>query len=422
MPCYTVAMTQGAKTYDTIVIGGGASGMMAAGRAAEHGKSVLLIEKNATLGRKLDITGGTRCNITNAEFDKHEFAKHYGAAEHFLYSPLSQFGVQSTFDFFTQRGVPLIVEARKRAFPASQKAEDVTRAMTKYLTDTGVEILTKTTVRSVLTEDGRITAVQTSAGMFAARTFILATGGVSHPETGSTGDGFKWLAELGHTVKAPTPTIVPLKVRERWVKSLAGVSVARMKITFFVDGKKSFSKLGGVLFTHFGLSGPLILNSASAVAEMLKEGDVTATIDMRPDMDFAALERETLAKIEANKNKNFKNVLAEIAPAGTAKAVLALLALPKPDVKAHSLTKEERKRLIHILKGAPCTIAGLMGFDRAVISDGGVPLSEIDMRTMRSLKVPNLFVTGDLLHINRPSGGYSLQLCWTTGFVAGSSV
>ncbi len=422
MPCYIFSMHAEKKRYDVIVIGGGASGMMAAGRAAQRGKSVLLLEKNAAVGKKLDITGGGRCNITNAEFDRHAFAKHYGAAEQFLYSPLSQFGVQDTFDFFAKRGLPLIVEARKRAFPNTQKSPDVTRLMKKYLTDAGVVVMTKATVKGLSLVGNRITEAKTSQGTFTADTFVISTGGVSHPETGSTGDGFKWLTELGHSVLPSTPTIVPLKVKEGWAKSLAGISLSFMKISFFADGKRAFSKTGKILFTHFGLSGPLILNSASAVAELLKNAEVTATIDMYPDTDFAALERQIIAKMDANKNKDFKNVLVEVVPHGLSKAILELLALPNPNVKAHSVTKEERKRLVHILKAAPLTISGLMGFDRAVISDGGVPLTEVDTRTMRSLKVENLYLTGDILHINRPSGGYSLQLCWTTGFVAGNNV
>src|SRR3989344_8992295 len=191
MACYIFVMSMGKKKYDVIVIGGGASGMMAAGRAAERGKSVLLLEKNAVVGKKLDITGGGRCNITNAEFDRHAFAKHYGAAEQFLYSPLSQFGVQDTFDFFSKRGLPLVVEARKRAFPETQKSPDVTRVMKKYLTDAGVVVLTKATVKGLAVVGNRITEAKTTQGTFAADTFIISTGGVSHPETGSTGDGFK---------------------------------------------------------------------------------------------------------------------------------------------------------------------------------------------------------------------------------------
>ena len=204
-------MLKDAKRYDVIVIGGGASGMMAAGRAAERGKSVLLLEKNAAVGKKLDITGGGRCNITNAEFDRRAFAKHYGAAEQFLYSPLSQFGVQDTFDFFAKRGLPLVVEARKRAFPETQKSPDVTCLMKKYLTDTGVVVMNRAAVKGLTIVRNRIEEAKTTQGTFAADTFVISTGGVSHPETGSTGDGFKWLTELGHSVKASTPTIVDRK-------------------------------------------------------------------------------------------------------------------------------------------------------------------------------------------------------------------
>jgi len=410
------------KRYGVIVIGGGASGMMAAGRAGERGKSVLLLEKNADVGKKLDITGGGRCNITNAEFDKHAFLKNYGKAQQFLYSPLSAFGVQNTFDFFTKRGLPLVVEARGRAFPKTQKATDVTRVMKKSLKDGNVDVLTKTAVNELRMENGRIAEAVTSRGTYCANNFIIATGGVSHPETGSTGDGFKWLNALGHTVNPATPTIVPVKVRDAWVKEISGVTLTNMKITFFSDGKKAFSKKGDVLFTHFGLSGPLILNSAGAIGQLLAEGDVTANIDMFPDLDFAELEKKLLGAIDANKNKDFRNVLEKIVPAGMARAVAGLLALPQPDIKSHSVTKEERKRLVHILKSAPLTVTGLMGMDRAVISDGGVPLTEVDTKTCASLIVPNLYLTGDVLHINRPSGGYSLQMCWTTGFVAGNSV
>ena len=194
-----------------------------------------------------------------------------------------------------------------------------------------------------------------------------------------------------------------------------------MKLTFYCDGKKSILKKGRLLFTHFGLSGPLILNSAREVNELLKEGDVTASIDLFPELDLAALEKKVLDAIEANKNKDLKNVLAGLVPKGMSKIVPEMLKLKDPKLKAHSFSKEDRKRFVHALKAMPLTITGLMGLDRAVISDGGVPLTEVDTRTMRSLIVGNLYLTGDILHINRPSGGYSLQLCWTTGFVAGDS-
>ena len=408
--------------YDVIVIGGGASGLMAAGRAAERGSRVLLLEKNKKLGEKLGISGGGRCNITNAEEDVRVFAAMYGKAEQFLYSLFAQFGVKDTFTFFESRGLPLVVQARKRAFPLSEKAGDVIKVLEEYVRGGGAIVRTGSAVTKIVSDKAGISAVYCGKAEHRAKSYILATGSVSHPETGSTGDGLQWLRELGHTVAAPTPTIVPLKVADEWSKVLSGTSLSFMKITFFVDGKKSFSKTGKVLFTHFGLSGPLILNCASAVADLLHIGAVTATIDAYPHTDLGSLQKTIISVFNKNKNKTLKNIIKEVVPDGTHKGVLMLLE-GKMDItkKVHSVTKEERKMMVHLLKALPLTIEGLMGFDRAVIADGGVPLAEIDTKTLRSKKVPNLFITGDLLHIKRPSGGYSLQLCWTTGWVAGNT-
>ena len=409
------------KLWDVVVVGGGASGMMAAGRAAADGASVLLLEKNKTLGNKLAISGGGRCNITNAEFDERALLGHYGAAEQFLYSPFSQFGVQSTFDFFAALGLPLVVQARKRAFPNTQKAPDVVRALKKYLKQGKVEVRTGILVKGFVTEGGRITGVKTPQETIPSKSVILSTGGNSHPETGSTGEGFMWLKAIRHKIKDSNPTIVPLKVEDPWVHGLSGTSLTFMKITFFSGGKKAFSKTGKLLFTHFGLSGPLILNSAYEVGELLEDGPVTAKIDMYPDTDLGALDKKVLGVIDANKNKDFKNLLDGIVPHGLDKTIEAMMSFKDRHLKAHSVTAPERKKLVHLLKAMPVTIMGLMGFDRAVISDGGVMLDEIDTRTMRSRLWDNLYCTGDILNINRPSGGYSLQLCWTTGFVAGKS-
>lgn len=406
--------------YDVIVIGGGASGMMAASRAAENGKRVLLLEKNVRLGEKLAITGGGRCNITNAENDVRIFLSKYGKMEKFLHSMFVQFGVPDTLSFFESRGLPLKVEAQKRVFPVSERASDVVAILEKYLVKTRVEVRTGITVRKIVGVHGRIEKVQTSVGDFSASSYILATGGASHPETGSTGDGFSWLAELGHATTRPTPTIVPLKVKEGWTKRLAGTSLPSMKIAFFVDGAKKFSSAGTLLFTHFGISGPTILNSAGKVADMLQEGNVTAVVDMFPDMNLGELDQKTTEVFNTNKNKLFKNVFKDISPPGTAEVLLSLLTNISPDTKVHSVTKEHRREIIELLKHVRMTITGLMGFDRAVVADGGLSLTEIDTRTMRSRLYENLFVTGDLLHITRPSGGYSLQLCWTTGYVAGT--
>jgi predicted Rossmann fold flavoprotein len=434
------------EIYDVIVVGGGASGLMAAGRAGEvlkqFGKEgrVLLLEKNKKMGEKLKITGGGRCNITNAEYDIRELLKYYGDSGKFLFSVFEKFGVKNTFEFFESRGLPLLVEERKRAFPASHKAIDVYNVLEKYVRDGGVEIRTGSTVMEVHSkpvEGGGskkiITTLKCSgpSGVqeYSAKKFIFATGGASHKETGSTGDGFKWLRDLGHTVVDPTPSIVPLAVADEWAKKLAGISLENMKITFYVDGVKDFSKKGRLLFTHFGLSGPLILNSASTVADLLPAGTVTAVIDPFPTEDLGAFEKRIIKVFDENKNKLLKNVMSEIVPAGMAKGVEFLInndvdTKSKIDLgkQINDVRVEERKKLVHLLKALPVTITGLMGDDRAVVSDGGVSLEEIDMRTMKSKVVENLHITGDLLHINRPSGGYSLQLCWTTGYVAGGGV
>jgi len=406
--------------YDLIVVGGGASGLMAAGRAAGLGARVLLLEKNKTPGKKLSISGGGRCNITNAERDPRVLLRAYGKAEPFLYSLFAQFGVDDTFTFFESRGLPLVVEANRRAFPKSQKAADVVTVLRAYMQQGGVTVKTSSPVTAVSAKDGRIESIACGAHTYTASQFIVATGGVSHPETGSTGDGFAWLRALGHEVLPPTPTIVPLRAAEAWVKALSGITLPGVKITFFSEGKKAFSKEGKILCTHFGISGPVVLNSATAVADLLHGGAVTAGIDLYPKLDQGALERHLLKIFDANKNKTLKNVLRLAVPEGAARGVLMLLPARLAGTKVHSILKEERKLIARTLKHLPLTVEGLMGFDRAVISDGGVPPAEVDFKTMRSKKVPNLFITGDLLNIGRPSGGYSLQLCWSSGFVAGT--
>ena len=366
------------KHFDVIVIGGGASGMMAAGRAAERGRQVLLLEKNKELGKKLAITGGSRCNICNNEEDEHLLLQYFCSAEKFLYSSFSQFGLTETKEFFTSHDLPLVVEANKRVFPASKKASDVVAVMEKYVRSGGVEILTNATVKKIVVDGEKITGVRVGNEILTAESFIIATGGKSHPETGSTGDGFSWLKELGCKVVKPTPSVVPLAVQDDWIKMLAGVSFDHVKVTFFVEGRKQLAVQGRVLCTHFGISGPLILNTASKVADMLLDGVVTATIDVFPGMDLGALDKHITKIFDDNKNRDLKNVMKLIAPTGTASAILMLL--PRFDVekKVHSISKQERKTIVNLLKDLPLTITGLMGNDRAVVSDGGISISEID--------------------------------------------
>ena len=408
------------RQYDIIVIGGGASGMMAGICAAKLGKNVLILEKNQVLGNKLSITGGGRCNITNIEQDSRIFLSNYGKDSKYLHSAFAIFDNNDTIEFFKQYGMDIVTEARGRCFPVTQSAPSVRDLMVKLLHTHNVDYKLGEAVTKINIENDtkKIKNIITKSGTYTATNYILATGGQSHPETGSTGDGFKWLTDLGHSVKNPTPSIVPLATKEKWQHVLSGIDLSFMKITFYLDGKKSFTKKGKILFTHFGLSSPLILNSASKVAELLHAGTVTAGIDMYPDTDFADLDKKIIAIFNDNKNKLFKNVIDLCVPAGMAKGI-ELISPIDLHTQVNSIKSEDRKEFVKLLKALPLTITGLMGFERAVIADGGIPLSEVDTKTMKSKVVDNLYVTGDLLHVNRPSGGYSLQLCWTTGYIAG---
>jgi predicted Rossmann fold flavoprotein len=396
--------------------------MMAAGAAASAGKRVLLLEKNKRLGEKLRISGGGRCNILNAERDEKVLLKKYGKAEQYLYGTFAQFGMPEAYDFFTSRHLPLVVEANNRAFPHTHNAEDVVTVLEGYMRDGGVTVLTSSPVKKLFVGSDAIEGVSVGDVVYVASSYIVATGGVSHKETGSTGDGFAFLKAAGVAVKDPTPALVPLEVKEAWVKALSGTTLQNVKLTISVDGVKKLALKGNILCTHFGISGPLILNHSQKIAELLHEGDVTAMVDLFPATDHGALEKEILAFFDEHKNKDLKNVLKDMFPEGLSKGVgLYLESLLPLTTKVHSVTKEDRKKIMHACKALPITILGLMGFDKAVVADGGISLDELDMKTMRVKKFSNLYVTGDMLHINRPSGGYSLQLCWTTGYVAGKS-
>lgn len=408
--------------YDVIIIGGGPSGMMAAGTAAQRGLKVLLLEKNADLGEKLKITGGGRCNITNYELDSRKFLSHFGEAAPFLFSTFSQFSVKETFTFFERRKLPLEVQARNRVFPKTERAYDVYKTMRQFIAKEGVVVKCKNPVQKIEVENGHIRSICTATTRYTATSYILATGGVASPETGSTGDGFKWMKDLGHQVHEPRPDIVPLQSDDAWVRRISGTKLSFMKISFFLNYKKQFSRTGKLLFTHFGLSSPLILNASREVGNLLERGYVHAEVDLFPDTEINMLDKRVLKMFEKNKNKDLKNVLTELAPKKLAEAIFDMLHISEQHQKVHSVTQEQRKRLVHLLKHIPITINGLMGMDRAVLADGGVSLKEVDTRTMKSKIIDNLYFTGDMLHINRPSGGYSLQLCWTTGYVAGQHV
>ncbi|MEA3322838.1 MAG: NAD(P)/FAD-dependent oxidoreductase [Patescibacteria group bacterium] len=411
------------KEFDVIVIGGGPSGMMCAGRAAQLGARVLILEKNASLGNKLMLTGGGRCNITNADFDTDSFLTNFGDAKKYLFSPFSQFSVKDTFDFFESHGLPLVTEARNRVFPKTQKAQDVFDVLIKYMKKGNVTVLTNTRVKSIEYSDEKVTSIITSGRKeFEAKNIVIATGGLAAPETGATGDGMNFLEELGHTVQAPNPNLVPLTTNAKWVHNLSGITWSFMKIRFVQNGKTKIRKTGKILFTHFGISGPLIINSSSEVKKLLKNGPVEAVIDLFPDTDEPALDKRIVKLLDKNLDKKMKNVLPEMIFKNIALEILELPNVKLSDKEAKFITREERKNLVHTLKNLTFEITGTCGMDKAIVADGGIDLKEVNFKNMTSRKYSNLYLLGDILNINRPSGGFSLQLCWTTGFVAGSDI
>ncbi|MDB5259062.1 MAG: flavoprotein [Candidatus Taylorbacteria bacterium] len=490
------------KTYDVVVIGGGPAGMMAAGRAAELGKKVLLIEKNDGLGKKLLITGGGRCNVTNATFDNRVLLKKYSGgttesgsiAEQFLFSPYSQFDVKQTMHFFESRGMKMKTENENRVFPLSNTARSVWEVMTRYVKNAGadvggsVETLMNISVMGFVTEadeKGEKASVKNPSKIIAvkvkptkggtgrmekfgfevgpagaeieAKHFILAAGGTSRPETGSTGDGFKWLAEIGHNVTTPVPSLVPITIREPWIKRLAGLSMTGIKVSVFqgdaVSGgisdetkrplvkkyetKRTAIKDTKVLFTHVGLSGPTILNMSASIRELLEyqseDGAVYISIDLLPKFDYGMLNKHLQDLFIENGKKKFRNSLADLLPSTLTPVIIDRLVEITtdasgptagkpidPEKPTNLVSREERLALVQLIKHFNLTVKGLLGFEKAIIASGGIDIREVDSKTMQSRLYPNLSVTGDILDIDRPSGGYSLQLCWTSGYVAGT--
>ncbi len=393
--------------------------MMAAGIAAEQGARVLLLEKNNRLGKKLALTGGGRCNITNAEFDNHLFLDNFEEAKQFLLSPFSSFNAEDCFAFFERLGLPLMVEEGKRAFPESQSAEDVCTALEDFMQRYQVVVKLSTPVTSFIVKRNQIKGVQTAIGDFFASKIILATGGIAAPETGSTGEGLNWLKNLGYTVSKPDTSLSPLKTSAAWAHKLAGVSVEPMQLRFLQDGKTKHKVSGRLLFTHFGISGPVVINSAHKVKDLLEDGKVDAAIDLFPNLNLGELDQLLLRRFEEHKNKKLKTVLKDLLQKKLVDILLPHLDPTLGDTPVHSITKDQRKQLVNTFKALTFPITGLMGLDWSIVADGGVSTKEINSKHMHSRLHPNLYLIGDVVDINRPSGGFSLQLCWTMGYVAG---
>lgn len=408
--------------YDIAVIGGGPAGMMSAGKAAEQGAKVILLEKNPTLGVKLLITGGGRCNVTNAQFDVRTFLKKYKDSDKFLFSAFSQFSVKDTLEFFNSRGMDTKIEAGDRVFPISDSSQSVWDVLIEYIKKGNVEIRTNANVCGFEVLNGKINSVKLKNGeKIFAKKFILAVGGTSRPETGSTGDGFSWLKDLGHNVIASDNALVPITISDKWVKDLSGVTLQNIKLTTFQNNQKQEIHRGKLLFTHFGLSGPTILNMSKDIGELLKYGEVEIRLDLLPTFDHGMMNSELQKLFKIYDKKMIKNSLGSIIPSALVDIVLKLSNIDENKTN-NSITREERLKLIDSIKNIPMNVSGLLGADKAIVSSGGVDLTEVDFKTMQSKIIPNLYLVGDILNIDRPSGGYSLQLCWTTGWVAGKSV
>ncbi len=416
---------QKSDIWDVAVIGGGAAGMMAAGQAAASGARVVLIEKNTLLGKKLLITGGGRCNVTNAEKNPRVFLSKFNskgkAADQFLFSPFSRHGVSDSLSFFNTRGLATKVEARERVFPVTDSAESVWEVFQDFLADGSVHVIKGTNVKNIASKDGLITHVTlVNDQRINAHAYILATGGLSRPDTGSTGDGFTWLTSLGHTVAKPDPSLVPLTVKDEWVAPLSGLSLPDITLSLVEEGKKVLKQSGGMVFTHQGISGPAVLNLSKDVGERLPYGPVLLSLDLRPKDSVEDMNIILQDAIAAEPNRKIRNILSSLMPSALV-SVVVKDARVLEDTPAHSITREQRITLGGCIKNISIHVKGRLGFEKAIIASGGVDLTEIDTRTMRSKILSNLYVIGDLLNIDRPSGGYSLQLCWTSGTVAGQS-
>jgi predicted Rossmann fold flavoprotein len=411
------------ERYDLAVIGGGPAGMIAAGRAASLGASVILIEKNEGLGKKLLITGGGRCNVTNDTPDARDFLAKLKGKGKFLFSAFSQHAVKDSLEFFHSRGMPTKVENEGRVFPTSDTARSVYDVLVKYMKENKVEVVTGLAAKGFHARDGVIVGLNTFKDTVVADSYILATGGSSHPETGSTGEGFTWLEKIGHTIVAPDAALVPVKIAEKWVRDLSGVSHQNAKLTLVVNGKRTESRKGRMVFAHFGISGPLVLNFSKEIREALQYAQasdkIELSLDIMPDHDNAALDAKVQDAFRANQNKKLKNALKSLVTPAMTPTILALTKLD-PEKEINIVSREERLTLIRVLKDMRMTPTGFLGKEKAIVASGGVKLEEVDTKTMRSRLFSNLYLIGDVLDIDRPSGGYSLQLCWTTGWVAGT--
>ena len=403
---------------NVIVVGGGAAGMMAAVFAARNGQNVQLLEKNERLGKKLFITGKGRCNITNAA-DIEDLFTAVTSNPKFLYSGFYSFTNQQVIDFFEELGVKTKIERGERVFPVSDHSSDVIAAFSRELKSLGVSVSLHTEVKELLCEQDKVCGVLLTNGKkMKADAVIVATGGISYPSTGSTGDGYRFAKETGHRVTELLPSLVPMEVRQWYAKELQGLSLRNIEICITDGKKKLYEEFGEMLFTHYGVTGPVILSASSVVGKTLRKKELTLHIDLKPALSEEQLDKRILREFDANHNKQYKNSIDSLFPAKL-KPVMIELSEIEPEKKVNEITKEERQRLVHLIKDFTMTLTGLRSYNEAIVTKGGVSVKEIDPGTMESKKMKGLYFAGEVLDLDAMTGGYNLQIAWSTGYLAG---
>lgn len=403
---------------ELVVIGGGAAGMMCAYNAAQRGMSVVLVDPNRQLGRKVRITGKGRCNVTN-NCDIKEFMRNIPGDGRFLYSALNRFSPADTIVFFESHGLPLKTERGNRVFPVSDNANDVAGLMARLCERSGVTLI-RSTAKKILTEGGAVSAVVTEEGTIACRAAAVCTGGLSYPLTGSNGAGYRFARELGHTVTETRPSLVPLESEDDCCAQMQGFSLKNVTLSAYEDERLIYKEHGEMLFTHFGVSGPLVL-SASSHMRNFGRAKYRLEIDLKPALDEKKLDARILRDFEKYSNKEFKNALADLAGHTMIPVLVRLSGIPE-DTKVNSITREQRMRLLRLFKAFPVSVSGTRPIDEAIVTAGGVSTKEIDPRTMGSKLVQGLYFAGEVLDLDGYTGGFNLQIAWSTGFVAGNSV
>ena len=403
---------------DVVVIGGGASGMMCSAVAAERGLDVILLEPNKILGRKLRITGKGRCNVTN-NCDIKEFLTNIPGDGRFLYSALNRLSPRDTMELFEGLGLKLKTERGNRVFPVSDNANDVAGALQRYMHRSGVRI-ERCSAKHILTENSAVVGVQTDEGVIDCRATVICTGGLSYPLTGSKGAGYKMAQELGHTVTERRPSLVPLESDDEYCAQMQGFSLRNVTLSAFEDGKLIYKELGEMLFTHFGVSGPLVLSASSHMRNFGK-ANYTLSIDLKPALDEKKLDARLLRDFEKYANRDFANSLGDLAGKAMIPVLIELSGIPA-DTKVNSITREQRHALLTLFKNFPVSISGPRPIDEAIVTSGGVCTKEINPRTMESKLISGLDFAGEVMDLDAYTGGFNLQIAWSTAYTAANSL